>query len=91
MFAIPHSFSKKKIKKCFFSSFTEQIPQIMHYISEIAKNPNIKWQQCTGKLGERFAKSGLPVRLQAVGKCEGINIKVIIEPEGEGIITGYPF
>lgn len=48
-----------------------------------------QWQQITGKQGSQFTKSGQPVRYQAVGTREGVKIKIIIEPEGQGIITGY--
>jgi hypothetical protein len=62
----------------------------MHNISDIATDPKIQWQQITGKPGAQLTKSGLPVRYQAIGAREGITIKTIIEPGGEGIITGYP-
>ena len=34
---------------------------------------------------------GKPVRYEVVGRREGVNIKVIIEPDGEGIISAYPY
>lgn len=64
--------------------------KIMHYISEIATDPKSQWKQITGKIGNQTTKNGLPVRFQVIGTREGVNIKVIVEPGGEGIITGYP-
>ena len=43
-----------------------------------------------GKIGAQVTRNGLPVRYQAIGVREGISIKTIIEPGGEGIITGFP-
>jgi hypothetical protein len=62
----------------------------MHNISDIATDPKIEWMQITGKNGAEFTRNGLPVRYQAIGNRDGIPIKTIIEPGGEGIITGYP-
>lgn len=64
--------------------------KIMHCISDIATDPNSIWKQQRGKLGQQFTKNGIPARFEALRVREGINIKVIIEPSGEGIITGYP-
>lgn len=64
--------------------------KIMDAISDIATDPNIPWMQITGKSGSKFTKSGKPVRFKAEGTRDGVNIKTIIEPQGEGIITGYP-
>ena len=64
--------------------------KIRNYISDIATDPKIQWEQISGRVGAETTKSGLPVRHQAIGIREGIKIKVIIEPTGEGIITGYP-
>ena len=64
--------------------------KVMNYISDIATDPKILWIQTSGKLGSQVTKRGLPVRYSAIGSREGVNIKVIIEPEGEGIITAFP-
>lgn len=63
--------------------------KIMHCISDIATDPTIEWQQITGRTGAKFASNGKPVRFRAVGIREGVKIRVILEPDGEGIITGY--
>ena len=64
--------------------------KIMHEISDIATDPNLTWKQITGKPGAQFTKSGKPVRYEVIGVRDGQKIKVIIEPSGEGIITGHP-
>lgn len=62
----------------------------MHNISDIATDPKIQWQQISGKSGAQFTQRGLPVRYKAIGIREGVTIRTVIEPGGEGIITGYP-
>jgi hypothetical protein len=52
--------------------------QIMHAISDIATDPEIPWQQVAAG------------RFSATGFRGGLWIRAIIEPGGEGIITGYP-
>ena len=75
-------------KSCFPKSWDAD--KIMHYLSDIATDPKIRWQQISGKIGAQVTRNGLPVRYQAIGVREGISIKTIIEPGGEGIITGFP-
>ncbi len=62
----------------------------MHYISDIVTDPSVKWIQETGQAGSQFTKRGKPIRFCAEAAREGINIRAIIEPGGEGIITAYP-
>lgn len=64
--------------------------QIMHAISDVATDPGIPWTQETGVLGTMFTKAGGPARFSAVGFRGGVWIKAIVEPMGEGIITGFP-
>ncbi|HCL3683736.1 TPA: EndoU domain-containing protein [Pseudomonas aeruginosa] len=40
----------------------------------------------TGKPGAQFT----PVRWAVEGVRDGVSIRVIVEPHGEGIITAYP-
>lgn len=63
----------------------------MDHVSDVATDPSIKWVQPTGKAGATHTKNGAPVRFRADGWREGVNIRVIIEPGGEGIITAFPF
>jgi hypothetical protein len=51
---------------------------------------NFKWKQVTGKPGATHTKKGIPVKYEAIGVRDGINIKVVVQPEGEGIITAFP-
>ena len=39
--------------------------------------------------GDWFTKAGKPARFSAEGVRHGVNIKVIIEPAGEGSITAF--
>jgi filamentous hemagglutinin len=64
--------------------------KIMNAISDIATDPNLAWEQITGRVGAEFTRSGAPVRFSVVGVRDGVPIKVILEPGGEGIISRYP-
>jgi RHS repeat-associated protein len=63
--------------------------RIMHAISDIATDPNIPWTPQTGS-GGLFTRAGNPARFSADGVSGGIGIRVIVEPAGQGIITGFP-
>ncbi len=77
--------------------------QAISAIEDVANNPKSTWKQSTGP-GYRTApityggpdanaplttSSGNPVRFIVRGQNHGLNIEVIVEPNGEGIITGY--
>lgn len=64
--------------------------KIMHEISDVATDPRYTWHQQTGAPGAEFTKRGDPVRYAVTGNREGVDIRVIVEPGGEGIITGHP-
>ena len=64
--------------------------KILHEVSDIATDPTLTWKQQTGPAGSWFTKAGAPARFFVVGTRNGVTIKVIIEPAGEGIITGFP-
>jgi hypothetical protein len=40
--------------------------------------------------GAEFTRGGVPVRYAVFGVRDGVPMKVILEPGGEGIISGYP-
>jgi hypothetical protein len=69
--------------------------KIMSTISDIATDPALSWKPQTGS-GGLFTKSGKPARFvvtDANGNLpiiDGVPVKVIIEPAGEGIITAFP-
>lgn len=64
--------------------------KIMHELSDVATDPHAKWTQQTGKPGAKFTKGGAPVRWKVQGTRDGVDMVVIVEPAGEGIITGFP-
>jgi hypothetical protein len=59
-------------------------------VSDIATDPTLQWVQQTGKAGSLFTKAGAPTRFYVTGVRDGVGIKVIVEPAGEGIITAFP-
>lgn len=63
--------------------------QIMHAVSDIATDPSLRWEQQTGSLGADFTNKGAPVRYKVVGVRDGVTIRVVVEPGGEGIISGF--
>ena len=65
--------------------------KIMHEVSDIATDTSLKWIRQTGEAGNLFTKAGKPARFLVEGVRDGVYIRVIIEPTGEGIITGFPF
>lgn len=83
-----HLWPGKPGKTAFPKNWSEE--KIMHEISDIATDPSLKWIQQTGSTGADFTHAGAPVRYSVVGVRAGVKIRVIVEPAGEGIITGYP-
>jgi hypothetical protein len=63
--------------------------KIMHAVAEVATNPQNTWKPQTGN-GGFFTNKGIPAKFIVIGEFEGIEIKVIIQPMGEGIITAHP-
>jgi filamentous hemagglutinin len=63
---------------------------IMQHASDIATDPSLPWVQQTGKAGSLFTKSGAPARFKVTGVRDGVTIKVVVEPAGEGIVTAHP-
>jgi RHS repeat-associated protein len=57
--------------------------KIMHEISDVATDPAVPWVKQKGKIKK-------PPRYSAEGDREGVRVKVVLEPEGEGIVTGHP-
>ena len=64
--------------------------QIINYISEVIQDPNSIWFQQNGKAGAKYTKTGNPVTWQIDGTRDGVNIRVIVEPDGRGVITAFP-
>jgi filamentous hemagglutinin len=64
--------------------------KVLDTIADIATDPNSKWTQQTGSPGARFTKKGVPVKWKVEGTRNGVDITVIVEPDGRGIVTGFP-
>ncbi len=69
--------------------------KIMNVTSDLATNPNLLWKPQTGN-GGLYTNKGKPSRFLVTDTngnlpvVDGVPIRVIIEPAGEGIITSYP-
>jgi RHS repeat-associated protein len=63
---------------------------ILNAIADVATDPNATWTQQEGSPGSRYTKKGLPVRWKVQGTRNGVDITVIVQPDGKGIITGFP-
>ncbi|MBQ8547020.1 MAG: EndoU domain-containing protein, partial [Lachnospiraceae bacterium] len=77
--------------------------QVISAIEDVANNPNSTWKQSTGPgagnapitagapdvNAPSMTNKGTPVRFMVKGRNHGLNITVIVEPHGEGIITSY--
>ncbi len=64
--------------------------KILNAISDIATDPALGWTPQTGNSGF-YTRAGNPSRFWTSGVKDGNSIKVIVEPAGEGIITGFPW
>jgi hypothetical protein len=71
-------------KKHFPSDWTTE--KIEENVTDIATNPNSRWIQITG---QDFPLCHRPHKFIADGQCEGKQIRVVLEPEGRGILTAY--
>ena len=65
-------------------------PKILHEVSDIVTDPAVTWVNTSGKQGAFFTNAGRPARWKGVAVRDGVPIKVIYEPAGEGIITAHP-
>jgi len=73
-------------------------------IERVANSPSSTWKQVTGPgkvtapitiggpspTAPTTTNKGTPVRFKVQGNDHGKTIEVIVEPGGEGIVTGYP-
>ena len=74
--------------------------RILGVVADIVKDPSTVWVQDKGPgMGTKVTglpakppvtAKGAPVRYSAEVVVEGVTIKVIVEPGGEGIITAFP-
>lgn len=63
---------------------------IMHHVSDVATDPSLTWAQQNGVRGTLLTRAGNPATFTVVGERAGIQIKVVLRPAGEGIITAHP-
>jgi uncharacterized protein YukE len=66
------------------------VDDIKRYVSDIATDPNAITKDMP-KDGRLFSASGKPLRWRLYGTRDGVQIRVVIEPGGEGIITAFPW
>jgi hypothetical protein len=90
-----HMYPGKPGKTVFPESWSED--KIMHEISDIVTDPSIVWKKKYSRdhavdyaSSMDYTPKGLPQRFEATGVRDSIEIKVVVEPAGEGIISGYP-
>ncbi|MFH1461390.1 MAG: EndoU domain-containing protein [bacterium] len=82
-----HKFPGNPTKTVFPKSWSEE--KIMHEISDIAIDPNLKWVPVENKV-KIFTGINKPERFSVIGVRDNVRIEVILELTGEGIISGYP-
>lgn len=67
--------------------------KIFEAVQHVASDPNSVWTRKNGEPGSLMythpARGELPVRFTVNGQYEGFNIRVGVEPFGEGIVTGF--
>jgi uncharacterized protein YukE len=66
------------------------VEDIKRYVSDIATDPNSIAKGMPND-GHMFSNSGKPIRWRLYGERDGVQIRVVVEPGGEGIITAFPF
>ena len=62
----------------------------LNNISDVVRDPNSVWTQQSGRPGARFTRNGDPVRWKIEGTRDNVDIRVIVEPDGQGVITAFP-
>ena len=63
---------------------------VLDNITKVVKDPNSQWTQQTGAAGRQFTRAGDPVIWKVEGTVDNIDIRVIVEPAGQGVVTGFP-
>ena len=96
-----HGPNRGQVQGAFPDTWTDD--QAIAAIERVANSPNSTWKQTTGPgfgdapvtvggpspTAPSQTNNGHPVRFSVRGQDHGLNIEVIVEPGGEGIITGY--
>ena len=64
--------------------------EIMHAVSDVATDPSPTPRNVTGPAGSLKTNAGNPARQEVFGMRNGVCIRVVTEPLGEGIIAAHP-
>ncbi|RZJ72344.1 MAG: hypothetical protein EOO45_11035, partial [Flavobacterium sp.] len=83
-----HMFPGKAGKSVFPEQWSAD--KIMHEVSDIATDPSVVWVNQKGVQGALFTKKGDAARWVTDTVRDGVEIRVVIEPAGAGIITAFP-
>ncbi|MBY6029849.1 EndoU domain-containing protein [Halomonas sp. DP8Y7-1] len=69
--------------------------RVISTVSDIATDPNLLWKPQSGN-GGLYTRAGNPARFIVTDVegnwpiIDGVPVKVVVEPAGEGIITAFP-
>ncbi|MWV31336.1 EndoU domain-containing protein [Rathayibacter iranicus] len=83
-----HRFPGGKGKSLFPREWSDE--KIMHEISDVATDPSLTWTEKEIPPSMLSRMDEYQPRFDVIGERDGVRMKVIIAPSGEGIITGYP-
>ena len=75
-------------KREFPERWTDEVA--LDNITKVVKDPNSKWTQQSGSPGAKFTKKGQPVRWRVDGTIDNVDVRVIVEPDGQGVVTAIP-
>jgi type VII secretion system ESX-1 substrate/EndoU nuclease-like protein len=63
--------------------------KVFSVIQDVVADPSSEWVRRSGEVGSMFRSSDAPAQFTVNGFYEGHQIRVGVEPYGEGIITGF--
>jgi Bacterial EndoU nuclease len=81
-----HRWPGQPDKTPFPKSWTDD--EIMHADSDIATDPSLQWNWTKGG-PNGYTRAGDPARAEVFGVRNGLCVKAVVEPAGEGIITAH--
>ncbi|QOD11223.1 EndoU domain-containing protein [Rathayibacter toxicus] len=83
-----HLWPGKPGKTPFPSNWTEE--RIKKNILDIANDRTLEWEPQDSNIFGMFKENGQPARFIIDSERDGVLIRVVIEPMGDGIVTAYP-
>ncbi len=83
-----HGFGAPQVKSLFPQSWTSI--DIQEAVAQIVRDPNLQWRQQTGSGDSLFTRSGEAAKYVVESTVNGVKIRVIIQPAGEGVVTAFP-